>query len=818
MLSLVEALVVVIVALAGLALLVWTWIDRLRRRLGRVDLLLNEEISAQRTLVSDLEDLLSLGRNGAGPDPDAILLHLQQRLEAREVLLARVCEDCGQTLFVKRQASRLAPRYFSLTPQLRQALESESSEVLVSPITDRGNDGTAFVVRLGSRQSELGFLLVEWAGTDGEGPLASSSRNLLLVARSLLEGALIARSARRQRELLFSVAQEALGVLDLQGKFLEANEAWLAISGHTEMSIHGMVFSSLIEAEDRIPVEQRLSQLRAGRRVEASEARMRRADGTIRWIRWQAHPDLDERRIYIVAKDRTAERENEAALLRAEKVVERTVASKTEFIGTLSHEIRTPLQTIRGMTDLLLESELAKEQQNLVLILRRTTENLMGLISDIIDLSHLEADSLELDPRPFDLDDLIRRIKEVQSIQAKRKNLTLLCVVNPDVPRQVIGDQRRLLQVLDQLIGNAIQYTETGVITVWVNAVTSGQFVFSIADTGVGIPQERLEVLFDRMDVRDSFSASYRFGTTGFGLILCRRLVELMGGRIWAESQVGKGSTFFFSVPLQVAQEQARPIPEPTVRKPKRANRVLLADDSEDNQLLMQTILRWPDFEVEVAMNGQEAVDKFTRARFDLVLMDQEMPVMNGLTAMRQIRTWERQHGLQATPIVAISATTDAESIARSQRAGGTAHIGKPIDIAELAEMVTRFTGTPVSIPLSAPQTEVRSEMETNVIALDSALKRMLPVFVANKVRDLVRLKQALQSGDFDTVRLIGHSMKGTGRSYGFPAISELGSRLEAAAIHANRSRMESGIAELSRWLETMNQAMVDSPQEGGRV
>ncbi len=371
---------------------------------------------------------------------------------------------------------------------------------------------------------------------------------------------------------------------------------------------------------------------------------------------------------------------------------------KSEFLASMSHEIRTPLNAIIGVAELLAETPLRRDQQRYVEVFRKAGEALLNLVSDILDLSKIEARQLVLEAIDFDLRALVEEAVAIYALKTEEKAIELLCQIDPGVPSYVTGDPSRLRQILLNLIGNAIKFTDSGKVFVRVTRDPAlpepGSLVFSVADTGIGIPADKLDSIFESFAQVDS-STTRKYGGTGLGLTISNWLVELMGGRIWAESELGKGSTFSFKVRLGVAQEPAGQAMQPLTPERQGINKapILLVEDTVDNRLLIKAHLKNTPYEVEEAGNGEVAVSKFKARSYSLVLMDVQMPVMDGYTATRAIRAWEREQGKLPTPIIALTAHAIKEDMERSKAAGCTAHLTKPIKKATLLQTIERYTG-----------------------------------------------------------------------------------------------------------------------------
>ncbi|MBF0625866.1 MAG: GAF domain-containing protein [Magnetococcales bacterium] len=389
----------------------------------------------------------------------------------------------------------------------------------------------------------------------------------------------------------------------------------------------------------------------------------------------------------------------EAALREARAHAEAANQAKSEFLAVMSHEIRTPLNVLLGLSDELQESPLSGEQKSQLQVVQQAGDHLLALINDILDLSRIEAGGVVLESRPFQPARLFAAVGEMIRARAEHKGLECRVDLAADLPAWVLGDEGRLRQVLVNLLGNAVKFTEAGQVTLQVDHVAQGsQFRIGIRDTGVGIASDRLDRIFDKFSQADP-SISRRFGGTGLGLAIARNLVELMGGTLTVTSQLGMGSTFLLQLslaPTQAPEDAAQAVAPVADAPPSAAPlplTILLAEDSVDNRNLILTYLRKMPWRVEIAVDGREAVERVRSEEFDLVLMDIQMPVLDGYSATRKIRAWERQTGRRRLPILALSAHALESERQQSLAAGCDAHLTKPIKKQPLLEAIRQAAG-----------------------------------------------------------------------------------------------------------------------------
>jgi two-component system sensor histidine kinase/response regulator len=652
------------------------------------------------------------------------------------------------------------------------------------------------------------------------------------------------RKSEKRFRKLFEQSNDAI-FIHQSGRIIDVNQRSCEMLGYSKEQLLTMDIADLYPQEGFTESSKKISNAQGLNSIESIlfETLFKKADGTVVAVEISSGIiDREKKIIQGIARDITERKRTEAELQKAKEEAETANRTKTEFLASMSHEIRTPMNAIIGMADLLLETPLTPDQQQYVQVFQSAGENLLTIINDIIDISKVEAGHVQLETIDFDLTDIIEKICDVMAVRAHEKGLELVYSAMPDVPIALVGDPTRLRQILVNLIGNAIKFTEKGEVFLQVKShgIKNGrvELVFSVTDTGIGIAPEQIDTIFDSFTQADS-SITRKYGGTGLGLAISKQLVELMGGHMMVESKPGQGSTFSFTAQFAIqtepkghiekialdmrgvkvlvvddnetnrmilrntlsklgaiitesdsgehgfaefkrAMETAYPYQlalidhrmpgmdgfelakhiketmgnikntavmmltsdnrsgdrelckefditfylvkpvkkaellvaiatimgrkiEPIVGKIPEARSVdltkirslnlLLVEDSADNRLIIRAYFKRATDHIDIAENGAIAVEKFKAGKYDLVLMDVQMPIMDGYTATREIRKWEQEQGRKQTPIIALTAHALKEDAQKSLDAGCTDHLTKPIKRATLMEAVQKYTG-----------------------------------------------------------------------------------------------------------------------------
>ncbi|WP_022663146.1 transporter substrate-binding domain-containing protein [Paucidesulfovibrio longus] len=471
------------------------------------------------------------------------------------------------------------------------------------------------------------------------------------------------------------------------------------ITSYRPDELRGQLFVDYVHPEDALRTDYQLRRFLSSPGESVSlRCRWRCRNGVWRHlecsgVNYRNNPD--HAGVLFILRDITAQREAQERLIQARQAAENADRAKSEFLASMSHEIRTPMNAILGMAEVLSETDLSEEQRGYVELFRNAGESLLSLINDILDLSKVEAGQVDLEHIPFDLRELVEKLAHIMGIRARKNGVNLQCVLADNLPEIMVGDPGRLRQVLANLLSNAVKFTHQGRIDLEVRREPQehgpDMLLFCVRDTGIGIPPNKIKDIFESFVQADS-STTRRYGGTGLGLSISQRLVNLMNGRIWVESEFGQGSSFYFSVPLdapddspsgehprQAEDELERAIPE---------GDVLFVEDTESNRTLIEAYLEPTALRLDMAGDGREALEKFSSRRYDLVLMDMQLPLMNGYDAVRAIRKMERDRGLPRTPVFALTAFALKGDAEKCIQAGCDMHIAKPVQREEFLRIL----------------------------------------------------------------------------------------------------------------------------------
>ena len=505
-------------------------------------------------------------------------------------------------------------------------------------------------------------------------------------------------------ETFFATSLDLLVIRDAELKIVKVNQAWERVLGYRTEELEGQPMLSFIHPDDVAASHSQMQRVETEKDVKGIINRYRCRNGGYRYLEWRAHKEGDL--VYGVARDVTDRLAIEVEMAEAKAAAETASKAKSEFLANMSHEIRTPLNGVIGLTSALAQTELSAQQREMVELILVSGQTLERVVSDVLDFSKIEAGRLELDIQPFDLRPQLEGLADLFRARAEDKGLTYSVTCGAGVEGWFCGDVVRIKQVLGNLISNAVKFTTQGEVRVSADVhdrpfPDAPVLILKVCDTGIGFDDDVARRLFQRFSQADG-SITRRFGGSGLGLSICQALVGMMGGEVRATSEPGRGSEFEVTLPLPrhqdpgpaMSADAASAVAELAVGRAPDGGplRILLAEDHVVNQRLVEVILDPMGVNLTIAQTGEEALRAYMTEDFALVLMDMQMPVMDGLAATRAIRDFEASlpNSRRRTPIIMLSANAMRQHVDEAIAAGADFHLAKPVSLASLRGAVAR--------------------------------------------------------------------------------------------------------------------------------
>ena len=635
------------------------------------------------------------------------------------------------------------------------------------------------------------------------------------------------RQALAQRDVVLGNTQIGLATTE-DGVCTDINARGAEILGYSRETLLGKHLAELLADAGAYDLLAREYDARfAAEGTLRSESVMRRGDGATVWLRFHGKcvsPEKPGRVVVWAFDDITAEKKRQASLEQARAEAEEASRAKGSFLAVMSHEIRTPLNAVIGLSEELLGSETAPDRCGHLRTIKEAANHLLGVVNDILDFSKIEAGKLTLERIDFDVREVVGEAARTMELEARKKGLDFTVSVAEAVPAVLRGDPGRLRQVLLNLLGNAVKFTETGSVALRLDPVAAaaappGQvgLAIQVADTGIGIAPERLSRLFERFS-QGGDSIARRFGGTGLGLAISRQLVERMGGSIEAQSRPGEGSIFRFTVFMLPGDASVSRLADLPALSAGRATalRILLVEDNALNAAVTRLHLDRMGHALTVAESAREAYALLARERFDVVLMDIEMPEIDGITATRTIRAGGPADAPvldPAVPVVAVTAHALEDVRQQCQEAGMNAFVTKPVNYKLLQRTLTEMvsgqcnaTAPSGAVPPEAAAFDPGGAREAMGISWRQYAD-LAKVSFAEGQRRLAETGEALAAGDFESARLAAHTFKGTAATLGAYACRQAAVTLEKALREEDTAKSNALFAHLSRLWDTAGQA-----------
>jgi PAS domain S-box-containing protein len=598
-----------------------------------------------------------------------------------------------------------------------------------------------------------------------------------------------AENALTRYKALLEKARDIILFIGLDGQIIDANDAAILAYGYTRKELLSCTVWDIRQSRESITKQMLAAANREGAFFETVH---RRKDGTFFPVEVSSKGTMigEQEVLLSIIRDITERKIVEQELKTAKEAAEAGSRAKGEFLANMSHEIRTPISGIVGMIDLTLMTGLDNEQQENLVTAKSCANSLVGIINDILDFSKIEAGKLHIDSICFSLKELVEETIRAHSVKATEKNIPLNYMLASAVPPVLEGDPNRLRQVLNNLLSNAIKFTETGEITVETkqSLVENGkvELLFSVTDTGIGIAQEDICKLFEPFSQVDG-SITRKFGGTGLGLAISKQLVEMMDGSIWVESQIGKGTTFFFSICCKIGNKlQTTQPPIPSSYKTLFPKKILLAEDNLVNQDVITRLLKEIGHQVEIANNGLEVLELFQSDsnQFDLILMDIQMPQMDGLEVTMLIRAHETVMGGHI-PIIALTAHALYGDKERFINLGMDGYLSKPISIFALAQEIDSIWSKDRELQ-DLNDLKVNEQGEFYSAKTTKQTSRIDEYSLVQLFSLVEQFQISLESVDTPTIEEYAHRLKEEFNSVGLDGLKDLAFKVELAARRNN--------------------------------
>jgi len=606
-------------------------------------------------------------------------------------------------------------------------------------------------------------------------------------------------------------------IVDYDGNIVYHNNSVKETLDYRTAGLTGKNFFDYLHPDTLSSLQEEFSRIKKKRFTEAIEFQFKRKDGTYKYLEFNAINLKQKEEIeglILDCRDITQRKLDEDELLRAQK-------TKEQFLANISHEIRTPINGIAGMAALLNQKPSPEEQQSYLRAIKSAADNLKVIINDILDLASIDSGKLKFEKIGFNLKDLIQSLIETFRVQAAEKGVNLTYTLSRETNQVFIGDPVRLNQILINLISNAIKFTHAGSIRVLISTdkiKDSKHFLrFDISDTGIGIPQDKLQTIFESFSQADA-SVTRKYGGTGLGLTIVRQLVEMQKGSIKVISKENEGSTFTVTIPYLTGNQElisSNGLHSPQTKSQQLENCfVLLVEDNDINRLYASSILKMWGCRFETAENGVVALEKIRNFDFDVVLMDIQMPVMDGFETTKAIRQGDSQK--KSVPIIALTANATQKDIEKCLAAGMNDCIIKPFTQDDLLKKLTRYADKSHTQKIIAPSVETETDSVIDLSYLERVsdgnnafIHELMQTFLESMPKSIEEIKAFAQEGDWPHLAKAVHKIKPTITMMGIHSLKEKIILLEQEAKAGNQpAKIDMLVSEVSTQLGHANEAV----------
>ena len=668
------------------------------------------------------------------------------------------------------------------------------------------------------------------------------------------------QSGELLRIVLDSIPEAVYGI-DMQGKCTFCNPSCLQLLGYEDVAelmgrnMHDVIHHTHQDGT-HCPVEEChiVEAFRQGRGTHIEDEVIWRRDGTSFPAEYWSDPmhrGVEAIGTVVTFVNIAGRKRSEQLLLEAKEAAETANRSKSQFLANMSHEIRTPLNGVIGVAGLLLDTQLTPEQRQYAELVRVSGEALLAVISDILDFSKIEARKLTLDWGDFELESVLRDSIAVLASKASEKGLVLSCELQSGTPRLLSGDAHRLRQIVINLAGNAVKFTQRGAVSVWVGIESetdhSATLRFTVSDTGIGFRQEQAAALFEPFVQADG-SSTRRYGGTGLGLAISKELVEMMGGQIGVKSQEGVGATFWFTAVFRKQTKRTEKldnetessaqadgtssalaavakIDDPTAvkRKASHLGRILVAEDNLVNQTVAVAMLTKLGYKSDVVANGEAALRALDKVDYDLVLMDCNMPEMDGYEATRRIRGGGERNRSPLIPIVAVTADAMTGDRDKCLASGMSDYLSKPVELATLAAMLKKWLKPGFKTGVMSPPPEIAlerinifnpKELLARLMGDKGLASKVIGAFLEDAPRQFILLKKMLDEGDAEGARRQAHTLKGAAATMSAEGLRVLCFEVQEAIAAGNLVRASALLPSIEEQFEVLKRTLEQSDFE----